>query len=339
MAPYDKYWSDENQPKYDENVTEGGTIPVTGNKEDDLKNSTQQLEEDKKEFEAYKTKRANSILSISSDSDTCIQLIEQVKNSIIGLTFCEQLSLEENKASVDRVVNELNEEIKDLRSKEEKQKRETQQNEENSKSFEFYKEKQKERIQYMPGSSDTCLRLKDLATIDIDKQLFDYSLDLNKNKEAVDSIISKLETDLKRYTSMYEVAKEWVKEHRKWCFTVLSLFILSLTLIGLWSTREIEPLPSVEAISVLESKSWSVTMMDGKTVNESATISSSNVDKTLYNIRIVTQYGKVEDLTFSVDWQTGKVISRQMGEGNIVKNKRAQEIIIEFEKWTFTQGY
>ena len=135
------------------------------------------------------------------------------------------------------------------------------------------------------------------------------------------------------------ILTQWVDKNWKWCALVMTTIVLAVVLMNVYDGDHRVRVPSDEAIPSLEGNTWRVSIMDGKKVFESAEVNSISGSNTHYRMRHITNTGEEIIVTFDVNWQKGTVISPELGEGTIERNKKLNELKIIFEKWTITKNY
>ncbi len=147
-----------------------------------------QLAADKAAFEAYKTEQKGVADGMAQEGDSaeCAQLISDAKDDITALTYDESKTLDENKAAVDAIIDQL---AADLAAQ-----RAIDNHDADKAAFEAYKTEQKGVADGMinEGDSEECKKLVEFAKAAIDVLEYDESKTLDENKAAVDEIINDL---------------------------------------------------------------------------------------------------------------------------------------------------
>ena len=177
---------DENKAKVDDIFNELGE-KIKAQREAD------KLAADKAAFDEYKNgkKVEAQALAQEGDSEAVQQLIDDANDAIDNLKYDEAASLDENKAKVDDIFNELGEKIK--------AQREADKLAADKAAFDEYKNGKKVEAQALAqeGDAQEVLNLIEKAQNDIDALNYDESRSLDENKAVVDGIIDQLQEDVK----------------------------------------------------------------------------------------------------------------------------------------------
>lgn len=154
------------------------------------------LASEKAAFEQHKKDQQTAAdnLGKDDDSDICKQLIADAKAEMEALTYDESKILDENKAKVDAILDNLSKQLTAQRASE----KEEADLEAKKAAFESYKTKQKTVADNMLTSSDSdaCKKLVLDAKAAIDALTYDEGKTLDGNKARVDAIMNKLVTDI-----------------------------------------------------------------------------------------------------------------------------------------------
>ena len=155
-----------------------------------------QLAADKAAFDTYKTEQegAADALAEDGDSEASQQLITDAKAAIDALNYDESKTLDENKAVVDAIIDQLN---ADLTAQREADAAAAQLAADKA-AFDTYKTEQEAAAGALAedGDSEASQQLIADAKAAIDALSYDESKTLDENKAIVDAIIDQLEDDL-----------------------------------------------------------------------------------------------------------------------------------------------
>ena len=136
---------------------------------------------DKDIFESYKETKKDEVddLELGDDSDDSIKLIEDAKKAINDVNYDDSKSLDDNKAIVDSIIDELNKDLAKQR-------------------FDDYQTAKLEEVENLVKDDDsiTSKNLISKALADIIDVTYDETLTLDENKANIDDIVDKLIEDL-----------------------------------------------------------------------------------------------------------------------------------------------
>ncbi|MCQ2094805.1 MAG: C10 family peptidase [Bacteroidaceae bacterium] len=161
--------------------------------EKDIENKrAEELNIAKTAFDNYKKEKQSYADSLfkNDDSDAVINLISKAKSDIDKLNYIESNSLEDNKARVDSIITRLEKDIKTQRVSDQLLADRT--------AFETYKAEQLSYVDslFKIGDSETVMELISNAKKEIETLSYNEQKTLDKNKTAVDVIVSILENKI-----------------------------------------------------------------------------------------------------------------------------------------------
>lgn len=150
-------------------------------------------------FVEYKSEQAHAAdaLAFEEDSPECLQLIADAQSSIDALQYDLEKTLEENKAAIDTIIDQLSTDLDNQRTAE-RQAKEEAEYAANLTAFNSYKTIKKLTIGWMekPGDSEICLQLIADAQTAVEVLAYDREKTLDENRDALDAITSQLEAAL-----------------------------------------------------------------------------------------------------------------------------------------------
>ena len=158
------------------------------------------LAANKAAFDEYKAEQeaASNALAEDGDSEASQKLIADAVAAIDALTYDVTKTLDENKETVDAIVNKLKEDLAAQRAADKADADAAAQLAADKKAFEEYKAEQEDAAEAMAedGDSQASQKLIADAVAAIDALTYDEAKTLAENKEAVDEIIDALKEDL-----------------------------------------------------------------------------------------------------------------------------------------------
>lgn len=159
---------------------------------DDLASKRAAEEADKAALEEYKTEQKTVAdgLMLDDDSKASKKLVEDAQTAIEAVAYDKNKTLDENKVSVDAIINKLKDDLAAKRAAEAADKQ----------ALDDYKKEQKQvaDAQAGYGDSDACRQIITDAKSAIETVTYDNNKTLDENKASVDAIINKLKEDLSK---------------------------------------------------------------------------------------------------------------------------------------------
>lgn len=281
-------------------------------------------ERNQKDFEKCKEEYNKKIQKLSESNGNYYELIAKAQKEIEEQQYDDSKDFSSNEIALKNIFEELNFKLHERDA--------------------FEKEKQSllSELEQLDCKSKKGALLKANAKEKIVALTYD---EFRADKVALMNIMVQLKKDLAKIGFLdisiekTIIITQWIDKNWKWSALALCTIVLAIVLFVVFDGDDRVRIPIDEAVPSLESKSWRISEMDSKSVFGSAEVSSVDGSNTHYSLRHITETGKEIIVTFNVDWQTGTVMSPELGEGKIEKDSKLNTIKIIFEEWTISRYY
>lgn len=175
----------------------------------DLKAQRDAEAADNLSFNSYKKEKKDAIdaLALDDDSEACKELVAKAKETVNATAYDNNKTLEENKAVVDAIIEQLKEDLKAQRDAETADKA----------ALESYQSEQKTVVDnlLLAGDSEASKQLVANAKTAIETVVYDKNKTLDDNKAEVDAIVDKLKEGLAANRAADKQAMEDYKKEQE----------------------------------------------------------------------------------------------------------------------------